>query len=231
MSRKACLLGATGLIGGELLKLLLKDPYYQEIHLLVRRPFNLSSETGPTGDAKLRVHVIDFSNTEAYRSAIRGSETVFCAVGTTLKKVKGDREAYRKVDYDIAVTAAAEAAAASVFGFCLVSSVGADANNGHNFYLKLKGVVEEAVSKLKIPQVHIFRPSLLLGHRNEKRFGEGLARFFAPLYSLFMFGKNRKYKPIQAGQVAKAMLEAAKSTGKGIFIHHYDEIQNLTKAG
>lgn len=222
MSRKACLLGATGLIGKELVRLLLNEPYYNEVHLLVRRPVAIIHP-------KLVVHVIDFSKADQYKAGIAGCETVFCAIGTTLKKVKGDREAYRRIDYDIAVTAASVAAAAGVFGFSLVSAVGADANNNQNFYLKLKGVVEEAVSKQRIPQVHIFRPSLLMGNRQEKRLGEGIAQFLAPVFSPLLFGKWKIYKPIQAGLVANAMLQAAKSTGKGVFIHHYPDIIQLTR--
>ncbi|MCF1713183.1 NAD(P)H-binding protein [Flavihumibacter sp. RY-1] len=222
MSRKACLLGATGLIGQHLLQLLLEDPYYSEVHLLVRRSLNQQHP-------KLVEHVIDFSVVAEYRPAIQGAETIFCAVGTTLKKVKGDREAYRKVDYDIPVTAATVAAESGVYGFILVSSIGADANNNNNFYLKLKGVVEEAVSRLMIPQVHIFRPSLLLGQRKENRLGEKIAQVLAPVYSLFMVGSWKKYKPINASVVALAMLESAKSGGKGIFIHEYESILNFTK--
>jgi uncharacterized protein YbjT (DUF2867 family) len=222
MSRKACLLGATGLIGQHLLQLLLEDRYYTEVHVLVRKPMGMQHP-------RLVEHVIDFSVVAAYRPGIEGAETVFCAVGTTLKKVKGDRDAYRRVDYDIPVTAATVAAESGVYGFILVSSIGADAANNNNFYLKLKGVVEEAVSKQLIPQLHIFRPSLLLGNRTEKRLGEKIAQFLAPVYSLFMVGSWRKYKPINASVVALAMLEAAKSGGKGVFIHPYDSILKFTK--
>ncbi len=222
MSRKACLLGATGLIGQHLLQVLLKDAYYEEVHVLVRKALDYS-------DPKLVVHSIDFSQPAAYKPAIQGAETVFCAIGTTLKKVKGDREAYRKIDYDIPVTAAVTAAEAGVFGFVLVSSIGADAANNNNFYLKLKGVVEEAVSKQQLPQVHIFRPSLLLGNRSEKRTGERIAQALAPVYSLFLKGSWKKYHPIQADLVARAMLKAAKSSAKGIFIHDYTGIMQFIK--
>lgn len=222
MSRKACLLGATGLIGQHVLQLLLEDGYYDEVHVLVRKKLDRLHP-------KLMEHIIDFGQPSAYKPAIQGAETVFCAIGTTLKKVKGDREAYRRVDYDITVSAAASAAALGVFGFVMVSSIGADATNNNNFYLKLKGVVEEAVSKQLIPQVHIFRPSLLVGNRGEKRIGEEIAQFLAPVYSPFLFGSWKKYKPINASLVAMAMVEAAKSTGKGVFIHDYEGIMKFIK--
>lgn len=222
MGRKATLLGASGLIGGHLLELLLADPYYEEVNILVRRSLGRSHP-------KLKEYVIDFSIDTAYEPAISGSETVFCAIGTTMKKVGGDHDAYRQVDFDIPVTAAKSAAAYGVFGFILVSSIGADAANNNNFYLKLKGVVEETITKQTIPQVHIFRPSLLMGQRKENRTGEGFAQAVAPIFSGLLMGKWRVYKPIRAELVAKAMLAAAKLQNRGIFIHQYDEILKLTK--
>ncbi|MBC6489338.1 NAD(P)H-binding protein [Flavihumibacter stibioxidans] len=222
MGRKATLLGASGLIGSHLLDLLLADPYYDEVTILVRRNMG---RTHP----KLTEIIIDFENSQAYEPGIAGAETVFCAIGTTMKKVSGDHDAYRQVDFNIPVTAAKAAAGLGVFNFVLVSSVGADAANNNNFYLKLKGVVEETISKENIPQIHIFRPSLLIGHRNEKRTGEGFAQMMAPIFSGLMVGKWRVYKPIRAALVAKAMLSAAKLQNRGIFIHTYDDILKFTK--
>lgn len=220
MTRKVTLIGASGLIGSHLLDALLLDDYYTEVAVLARRSLQRQHP-------KLKEHLIQFDHPEQYQAGIAGAETVFCAVGTTMQKVKGDRDAYVKVDYDIAVYAAKTAAEAQVFGFLLVSSVGADAANKNNFYLKLKGVVEEAVSKEAIPMVHIFRPSLLLGARPEKRFLEKVAQVLAPVVSILLMGKWRIYKPIPAASVAKAMLAAAKSPKKGIYIHSYDAMLNL----
>lgn len=220
MTRKATLIGASGLIGGHLLDLLLQDDYYTEVAILVRK--SLSRQ-----HPKLKEFVIHFDQPEQYQEAIAGAETVYCTIGTTMKKVKGDRDAYIKVDYDIAVNAAKIAAQQGVFGFILVSSIGADATNKNNFYLKLKGIVEEAICKENIPMVHIFRPSLLLGNRNEKRFAERIAQVLAPVLSVFLLGKWRSYKPIPAATVAKAMEAAGTSPKKGISIHTYDAIRAL----
>ena len=90
----ATIIGATGLIGSHLLDLLRKDSYYKTIRLIVRRPVDLN-------DPNVQVNVIDFSDPAAFRSSVNGSDALFCCVGTTQKKVKGNRAAYRKVDYDI----------------------------------------------------------------------------------------------------------------------------------
>ena len=222
MDQTATLIGASGLIGSHLLQLLLKDNTYSTVKIIVRRPQLLR-------DPKLQEIVIDFEDKKALEQAIAGSAVVFSAVGTTQKKVKGDKNAYRKVDFDIPVNAAKAAAKFGVYSFSLVSSVGANAANNNNFYLKLKGIVEEAVSKESIPQLHIMRPSMLLGDRKEKRFGESIAAVLMPVFSIFLFGKLAKYRAIKAEDVAKAMLQASKSPVKGIHIYEYEEIKKLAE--
>ena len=222
MDQTATLIGASGLIGSHLLQLLLNDNSYSTVKILVRRPLLLQHQ-------KLQEIIIDFENKKALEQAIAGSTVVFSAVGTTQKKVKGDKNAYRKVDFDIPVNAAKAAAKFGVYSFVLVSSVGANASNNNNFYLKLKGVVEEAVSKESIPQLHIMRPSMLLGERKETRIGEQIAAVVMPAVSIFLSGKMKKYRAITAEDVAKAMLEASKSPVKGIHIYEYEEIKSLAE--
>src|SRR4249920_248078 len=122
----ATIIGATGLIGGYLLEELLKDDHYDMVRILVRRPLEL---THPRLEKKL----VDFADAESFRLALEGSDIVFCAIGTTQKKVKGDKTAYRKVDYDIAVNAARFCKMTGCSTFILVSSVGANSKS-NNFY-------------------------------------------------------------------------------------------------
>jgi uncharacterized protein YbjT (DUF2867 family) len=222
MARKATVIGASGLIGNLLLQQLLADDYYDEIHIMVRKPMQLQNP-------KLTEHIVNFSDTAAYDAPVSGAETVFSAIGTTMKNVNGDRDAYRKIDYDIPVHAAMAAARFGVYSFVLVSSVGANAADNNNFYLKLKGIVEETIAKESIPQLLIFRPSLLLGNRTEKRLAEKIAQFLAPALGVFLIGKWRQYKPIAARDVATAMRQSAKSLKKGIVINSYDSIKKLAQ--
>lgn len=218
MSRTAALIGATGLIGSHLMEQLQNDPYYSQIKIIVRRPLAIDSP-------KMQVVVIDFSDYQAFHQAIAGSDVVFCAVGTTQKKVKGDKAAYRKVDYDIPVNAAKICAASGVSQFLLVSAVGANSGSG-NFYLKLKGEVEDAINKWHIPSVSVFRPSMLLGKRAEFRFAERLSQ--APM-KLLSFLIPSKYKPIEAHDVAKAMIAASKSGRPGFKVYHFNEMMQLSR--
>ena len=173
MSQTVTLLGATGLVGGHILTRLLNDPTYSQVNVITRRTTDIQHP-------KLKEFIIDFKDSKEMEPLIAGSETVFCAVGTTNKKVEGNKEAYQKVDFDIPHNAAKASAKAGVYGFVLISAVGANAENNNNFYLKLKGVAEEVVSKELIPQLIFLRPSVLIGKRDESRIGESIAQFIMP---------------------------------------------------
>ena len=217
MSQTVALLGATGLVGGHILQHLLKDPLYSSIRVISRRSVNIA-------DPKIDERIITFDDIQALEDAIAGCETVFVAVGTTNAKVEGDKDAYKRVDFDIPVQAAKAAAKHGVYGYALVSAVGANPDNNNNFYLKLKGVTEEAVCKEQIPQVLIFRPSLLIGDRKERRLGEKIAQVTMPLFSWMLPSSARKYKEIKAEDLAKAMVLASQRTPKGIHFFEYADI-------
>lgn len=214
--KTAALIGATGLIGSHLLRLLQADDEFSTIRVIARRQV-------PVSHPKIKVHVVDFADDAAFKAGIAGCDAVFVAVGTTQKKVKGDKTAYRKVDYDIPVNAAKFCAETGYKSFLLVSSVGADSKSG-NFYLKLKGEVEEKVGSFSIPSVSIFRPSMLLGNRQESRPAESIAQVISkPLSFLF----PSKYKPILAEDVARAMITASKADKPGVSVYHYAEMKEL----
>ncbi len=212
-NKTATLIGATGLTGSQLLKLLQDDPAYSKIKILVRRPFE-------NDNPKIKVSIIDFNDEEAFESEISGSSVVFCAVGTTNKKTKGDKNEYRKTDYHIPVTAAKLSLKTGCDRFVLVSSYGANSKS-NNFYTRLKGEVEDTISGLNIPSLSVFRPSLLLGKRQEFRFGEIISILFMNSLSFLL---PTKIRPIKAYDVAKSMLEASKADTKGTKIYHYKEI-------
>jgi len=215
-NRTVTIIGATGLIGSRLLQLLINDNYFETIKVLVRKPL-------VTDNPKVIVRVIDFLDTDSFRKEISGSNAVFCAVGTTQKKVKGDKKAYYKVDYDIPVNSAKFCKETDCPIFLLVSSVGADSKS-NNFYLKLKGEVEDTLKEMNIPSVSVFRPSMLLGKRVEFRFGEIIAKAVTVPVS-FLFPS--KYKPVKAEIVAKSMIASAKKEAPGFQIYHYEDMIEL----
>ncbi len=211
----AALIGATGLIGNYLLEELLKDDYFDKVRILIRRPIDISHP-------KLEKHIVDFNDADSVLIALNDSNVLFCSIGTTQQKVKGDKAAYRKIDYDIAVNAARFAKMNGCETFVLVSSVGANSKS-NNFYLQLKGEIEEAVQSAGLNTVHIMRPSVLLGDRKEKRLGESISK---KIMSALSFLVPAKYKAIHGRTVAKAMANLAKENKKGYYIHEYKQIKN-----
>lgn len=198
----ATIIGATGLIGGHLLELLLNDPSFTTVRILIRRPLDINHN-------KLEKKLVDFSDLESFRLALEGTDVIFCTIGTTMKKMKGDKEAYRKIDHDIAVHAAQSGKANGCEKYVLVSAVGANSKSS-NFYLKLKGEIEEAVQASGMNDVFILRPSLLLGNRKEFRLSEKLASWLMPLFAFIL---PAKYRPVKASDVAKAMINAVRDPG------------------
>lgn len=216
----ATLIGVTGLIGSHLLNELLNDPFYDTVKILIRRPIEL---THP----KLEKKLVDFNDSDSLLVAMSNSDAVFCAVGTTQKKVKGDKDAYRKVDYDIPVNTARFCKMTGCEKFILVSSVGAN-SKANTFYLKLKGEVEDAVKEVGLKSVHIMRPSMLLGDRKEFRLGEKIGKGVMKVIAFTFVWGMRKYQAIPASNVAKAMLVVSKKNVEGFFVYEYDLINKLS---
>jgi len=210
------LIGATGLIGSHLLELLQHDDYFESVRVLVRRTVSFNHP-------KIQVMVIDFSDEEAYKTGIAGSDAVFCAVGTTNHKIKGDKAAYRKVDFDIPVNAARYCVKTGCPNFLLVSSVGANSKS-NNFYIRLKGEVEDRVRSINIHAVSVFRPSMLLGKRQEFRLGETIAQALMVPVSFLI---PPLYRPIKAYDVARSMVAASKKDTSGFQIYHYKEMKDI----
>src|SRR6476659_5811101 len=113
--------------------------------------------------------------------------------------------------------------------YLLVSSIGAN-DGSYNFYLNLKGEIERDLSAISFQSIHIFRPSMLLGKRNEFRFGEAAGKGLMRPLSFLLVGPLRKYKPIQASDVAKAMVTSTKKDITGTHIYNYDEIKSIANA-
>ncbi len=220
MSRSALLLGATGLIGNHCLQLLLQDESYEKVVALVRRPLTLLHP-------KLEQCQVDFEQFERHAAQTRVQE-VFCCLGTTIKKA-GSQAAFRRVDFDYPHQIAQLACREGAQQFLLVSSLGANPASPI-FYNRVKGEVEAAMAKLPFRAVHIFRPSLLLGDRQEFRLGEKLGEYAYKATSFLWQGPMRKYRPISARTVAAAMVHFAKQDQAGLHIHESFQISKYNLA-
>ena len=216
-AQTAVVLGATGMIGSQVLELLLKDDTFSKVRVLVRRPLNIQHP-------KLETEVCNFSNFEEFKAKLGSGDCTFCCIGTTNAKVKGDKQLYRTIDFDIPVNAARFGKEAGFQQFLLVSALGADSSS-RIFYSRLKGEVEEVIATFQYKSFHVFRPGLLLGNRNEDRPGERFMQLIAKPLS-FLFPSNSK--PIEGATVAQAMVNAAKTNAVGLHYYKFQEMNQLT---
>jgi uncharacterized protein YbjT (DUF2867 family) len=214
---KAVVLGSTGLIGSHLVKLLSVSREYSEITTFVRR----KSDILPP---KIKEIQTDYTNLEDFKEEFNCT-SLFIALGTTIKKA-GSEEKFREVDYTFVLNSAKLAKQANTQNVLLVSSLGADYNSSI-FYSKVKGETERDTSSLGLNCLNIFRPSLLLGDRNEFRPGEKIGEVVSGLFSFAFIGSFKKYKPISAETVAKAMIKTSLSDKTGVYIFESDEISSL----
>ncbi|MDN3723003.1 NAD(P)H-binding protein [Aequorivita sp. SDUM287046] len=195
--KTAIILGATGLTGSILLKKLLKDPTFERIKLFSRSSSEINSP-------KIEEHLIDMFQLENHSEAFT-ADVVFCCIGTTKSKTP-DKDTYKKIDYGIPVTAAKMAKQNNIENFIVISALGADANSSI-FYNKTKGEMQRDVLQQDIQNTYILQPSLIVGDRDENRFGENVAIFFMKTFGFLV---PKKYKMIKAETIAEAMLILAK---------------------
>ena len=215
--KSATLVGASGLVGGELLNYLLNGPEYARVLVLVRKPLGIKHP-------KLEERVIEFEYLARYKDCFKVNE-VFCCLGTTIKKA-GSQEAFKKVDVDYPLEIAKLAQEMQAEKFLIISSMGANPKSSV-FYSRMKGLLEERLKEIGINYLHIFRPSLLLGNRKEFRFGEKVSAFLSKGLSFVFVGSVKKYKPIAAKTVASGMYKAAQRKDQGIYIYLSNEIAEI----
>jgi uncharacterized protein YbjT (DUF2867 family) len=191
----------------------------------VRRPVTPAALVGGSaGGAQVETPVVDFADLRSYTDVL-AADQVFICLGTTMKKA-GSREAFRQVDVDAVVAAAEAALAAGARDAFLVSSVGA-APAARGFYLRTKGEAEAAVAALPFRSVQIARPSILTGHRHEWRPGERMGILLARLLTPMMVGSARRYRPIAAETVARALVAIARDPRAGVHVYESERLARL----
>jgi uncharacterized protein YbjT (DUF2867 family) len=215
--KTALIIGSTGLIGSQLLDLLLESQEYDKVITFVKRDSGIQHP-------KLKQHIIDFDKPETYKELVVGDD-FFCSIGTTIKKA-GSQNAFRKVDFEYPKQFASLAQQNKVNQFLIITSLGADANSS-NFYLKTKGEIQDFLKNCAFESISILQPSLLLGNRTEFRLGEKMGVYLMKLFSFLFIGNLKKYKAIQSEAVAKAMFIIAQKNYKGFQIIESDSILEI----
>lgn len=197
MSKTAIILGATGLTGGLLLDLLLKDDRYGHVTLFNRNSCGIKHP-------KLTEYIVDLFQLEHYKDKFKAME-VFCCIGTTKAKTS-DKEIYTKIDYGIPVAAASLCNDNGIETFVVISTLGAK-KKSKIFYNRTKGKMEAAVLDFQIKHTYILQPSLISGEREERRVGEQFMKFLMSLLKpLLHFGDLKRYRPIHPQTIAKCMV-------------------------
>jgi len=209
--KKTLVIGATGLVGNQLIELLLADGGYA-VTALVRKPV-------PIKHKQLTQLIFDFENPD--QSMVLADE-VYCCLGTTIK-VAGSKPAFYKVDFEYVLSIAQIAHGNGASKFALVSSMGANKDSAI-FYNKTKGAIEAAVTTIGYKSLFILRPSVLLGDREEFRLSEKIGK---TIMSVFAFAMPKKYRPIEARQVAIAMIACMSLDKSGVQILESDAIADL----
>jgi uncharacterized protein YbjT (DUF2867 family) len=217
VARTALVAGASGLVGGHVLRRLLEDPGYDRVTVLARREL-------PLAHAKLTQRLVDFEHLAQLADFPRVHD-VFCCLGTTIKQA-GSADAFRKVDLTYVVELGRVATRHRASQFLVVTALAADPGS-RVFYSRVKGETEAAVRRLPFDGVYIFRPSLLLGARAARRRGEWLAALLTPLISWALVGPLARYRPVGAAALGKAMVRVARDAAGGVHVYESDAIGRL----
>ncbi len=213
MKKTVVVIGATGLVGSALVQELTDDPQVAEIRILSRRALSYASD-------KIKVIQTDLSQPEP--SAFDNATALYCGIGTTRKKTP-DQKQYIAIDHGITIAAAKAAKSKGVSEVHLISAVGADVKS-NIFYSRLKGEIERDLIALNFDRTLIYQPSILIGTRAEKRFGEKIAQVLSPAFDLFLIGKLQKYHSISAKELAVTMHRFSFNARQGVQVLVYPEL-------
>ena len=198
-SQKVIVLGATGLIGMELVKRLVERPEISHVITIGRRSPNLEND-------KLTKLEIDLERIDDYGSHFEGAYAVFCCLGTTMKQAKS-RDAFKRVDFDYPLLSAKISKCRGVEHFLIVSAQGASSNSSF-FYSRVKGDLERVLQSIPFKRLTIARPGLLLGRKSGERPMEDMAGWFLKGLKPLWRGPLQKYQAVHAYEVAQALLES-----------------------
>jgi uncharacterized protein YbjT (DUF2867 family) len=217
IKKSAVVFGATGLVGKELLSQLISGSDYEKVVAVVRKKLSYP-------DPKVeQIQIDDFEKLIDLKDKLK-AQAFFCCIGTTIKTA-GSRAAFAKVDLDIPKKIAQLAEVLSIPSLVVISSIGADSASS-NFYLRTKGEMEKSVREIYPGKLRIVRPSLLMGNRDEFRFGEKASVGFMKAFGWMFAGPLRKYRGIYARDVARVMIKISHFKSDKV-IFQSDELLDL----
>lgn len=217
------LAGATGLIGSYCLEMLLASPRIKKVIAPTRRTLSNPSD-------KLRNVLVDFDRLDEYQELFQ-CDAIICCLGTTIRQA-GNKKAFKRVDLEYCLDIAELGRSHTARSYYLVSAMGADPNSLF-FYSRVKGELERRLIQLEYDYLSLYRPSLLIGHREEHRLGESLGTSLAGFINPFLMGSMAQYKAIEAQTVARAIVNECigvgipKGAGPAVNIYTHNQIVTL----
>jgi len=217
LRNKSMVVGSTGLVGKSVVN-----------HLIERgiAVLALVRNDEESDNSLLNYYKIDFDDIHLPDETFSDIKDIFICLGTTIKKARS-KEAFQKVDITYCHEIAKQAQANGVKHISIVTSLGSDSNST-NFYLKTKGMIEDQISKIDFESISIHRPGLLIGARNEMRFGEFIGqKIFPYVLDPFLIGSMRKYRSIKGDTLAKAMVNLS-GDEKGVNFYYFDDFNKST---
>lgn len=218
MNLTANVIGATGLVGKQLVNQLLEHENFEKVRIFVRRDTGIQHP-------KLEQQVVDLAKEETWAKNLTG-DALFSALGTTLKQA-GSKEKQYEVDYSFNLNFAQKAKENGIENYVLVSSIGANSKS-NIFYTRIKGELDDAVAKLGFKNLVILRPSSLTGDREKTRWIEKMSIPVVRFVTQFVF---KKYRPISGETVAQAMINAALKPDPEKTVWEADEVFELAGNG
>lgn len=212
MNKKAVVIGATGLVGRNLVDLLLENEKFEKVITFSRRPLGISN-------SKLEENLIDFDHPESWKDLVKG-DVLFSALGTTIKQA-GNKKTQYKIDYSYQHQFSQIANQNGIPVYVLVSATGASPES-KIFYSRMKGELERDVMKIPFQSLNLLRPGLLTGKREKERTGEKIGFYMLKLFNSLGIFKN--YRPISGRTVAQAMLNVSVNPNQGINIYQPEQL-------
>jgi uncharacterized protein YbjT (DUF2867 family) len=219
--RTAVVLGASGAVGGEVVRALLDSPIWEKVTTLGRRPLALSPEEN---SLRLVQHVVDVAEVSSYEPLLSGITDGFCTlgVGEPSKMSKAD---FRRIDFDYVLAFAQACYRQDVRHFTLLTAVGSNAKSSL-FYLRCKGELEEAIGKLGFESVHFFRPSMILTPTNRYGITQAIVLKVWPLVDFLLVGPLRKYRGVTVRDLGHSMVRLAeRDEGTGVRVYTWDDFK------
>jgi uncharacterized protein YbjT (DUF2867 family) len=218
------LFGATGAVGGEVLKALLSSPQVEKVTALGRRKAKVPPGLDRT--RKLSQVIVDLEKPASFAKYLKNQTHAICALGVG-QPSKMSRSEFAHVDRDLVLSIARSCRKAGVKSFSLLSALGANAQSSF-FYPKVKGQLEQGLRDLKFNQLRLYRPSMILTPTNRYGLTQGILLKVWPLLDPLLMGPLSKARGIRVEELGKAMaLGAVTDDQPGVKILHWGDFKAL----